>query len=69
MTLSSSLSLGSILRQLTKVKSEKVKEWMSEHKAGLDNHNAGYPARQNTGKPEPREVIKWSEAAYGEYEW
>ena len=60
---------GSLLRQLTKVKPGKVKEWMAAHENELDAYNADYGARQNTGKPDPRKVIKWSEAAYGEYEW
>ena len=60
---------GSILRQLTKVKPGKVKEWMEAHKVELDGYNAGYSASQNRGKPAPREVIKWSEVAYGAYEW
>jgi hypothetical protein len=60
---------GSLLRQLTKVKPGKVKEWMQAHQAELDTYNAGYSPRQNTGKPDPRSVIKWSEAAYGAYEW
>lgn len=60
---------GSILRQLSKVKPGLVKQWMAEHKAKLDNYNAGYGSRQNTGKSGPRDVIKWSEQAYGEYEW
>jgi len=59
---------GSILRQLSKVKPGLVKEWMGEHSSELDACNAGYGARQNTGKPDPREVIKWSEV-YGQYEW
>lgn len=56
---------GSLLRQLTGVKPGKVKQWMDENKAALDGYNAGYSARQNVGKVEPRSVIKWSEAAYG----
>lgn len=60
---------GSLLRQLSKVKPGLVKSWMTEHKAELDSYNAGYGSRQNTEKPEPREVIKWNEAAYGAYEW
>ena len=60
---------GSLLRQLTKVKPDKVKQWMQEHKSELDAYNEGYSGRQNTGKPDPREVIKWSEAAYGSYNW
>ncbi len=60
---------GSLLRQLTGVKPGKVSMWIDEHRAELDSYNAGYGARQNTGKPEPRSVIKWSEAAYGTYDW
>lgn len=60
---------GSLLRQLTKVKPGKVKEWMQVHESELCAYNAGYSTRQNTGKPEPREVIKWSEQVYGEYDW
>ena len=62
---------GSLLRQLTKVKPEKVKEWMLEQVAELDAYDRamGFAPRQNTGKPDPREVIKWSEAAYGAYDW
>ena len=43
---------GSILRQLTKVKPGKVKEWMSENKTALDSYNSDFAPRQNTGKPE-----------------
>jgi hypothetical protein len=60
---------GSLLRQLTKVKPGKVKEWMTAHQTELDSYNAGYSPRQNTGKPDPRSVIKWNEAAYGSCEW
>ena len=60
---------GSLLRQLTGVKPGKVKQWMTENKVAIDTYNAGYSSRQNVGKPAPRTVIKWSEAAYGEYEW
>jgi len=60
---------GSLLRQLSKVKPGKVKEWISENEAELEQYNAGFSPRQNTGKPEPRTVIKWSESAYGAYEW
>ncbi|PZO09769.1 MAG: hypothetical protein DCF25_21295 [Leptolyngbya foveolarum] len=60
---------GSLLRQLTKVKPGKVKEWMSDRTAELNSYNSGFAPRQNTGKPDPRSVIKWSEAAYGAYEW
>ena len=59
---------GSLLRQLSKVKPGLVKDRMAEHRAELDGYNAGYGARQNTGKPEPREAIKWSKV-YGEYQW
>ena len=60
---------GSLLRQLTGVKPGKVKLWADANQAELASYNAGYGARQNTGKPEPRSVIKWSEAAYGAYDW
>ena len=60
---------GSLLRQLSKVKPGLVKQWMAENKAAIDAYNAGYGSRQNVGKPDPRSVIKWSEAAYGAYEW
>ena len=59
---------GSLLRQITKVKPGLVKKWMEAHEAELESYNAGYPARQNTGKPAPRSVIKWSES-YGDYTW
>ena len=60
---------GSLLRQLTGVKPGKVKLWVDANQTELDSYNAGYGARQNTGKPDPRSVIKWSEAAYGAYDW
>ncbi|MEL6879055.1 MAG: protelomerase family protein [Cyanobacteria bacterium J06607_10] len=60
---------GSLLRQIAKVKPGLVKKWMAEHSTELEDYNAGYGARQNTGKPEPRAVIKWSEVAYGAYNW
>ncbi len=60
---------GSLLRQLTGTKPGKVKEWMTEHKLELNNYNAGYGSRQNVSKPAPKSVIKWSESAYGAYEW
>ena len=62
---------GSLLRQLTKVKPGKVKEWILEQAAELDAYDRamGFAPRQNTGKPDPRSVIKWSEAAYGAYDW
>ena len=59
---------GSLLRQITKVKPGLVKEWMEEHEAELESYNAGYGSRQNTDKPAPRSVIKWS-AVYGVYSW
>ena len=60
---------GSILRQLTGVRPHKVKQWMTENKAALNSYNSGYSARQNVGKPDPKSVIRWSEAAYGAYDW
>ena len=42
---------------------------MDENEAALDAYNAGYSVRQNAGKPDPRSVIKWSEQAYGAYDW
>jgi len=60
---------GSILRQLTGVKPAKVSLWVEANKAALDAYNSCYNARQNTGKPDPKSVIKWSEGAYGAYEW
>ena len=62
---------GSLLRQLTGTKPGKVKDWMLEHDSELSAYadELGHGSRQNVGKPEPREVIKWSEAAYGTYEW
>ncbi|MGI8935210.1 MAG: protelomerase family protein, partial [Phormidesmis sp.] len=52
---------GSLLRQLTGVKPGKVKDWMLEHDSELSAYadELGHGARQNVGKPEPREVIKW----------
>lgn len=62
---------GSLLRQLTGVKPGKVKEWMAEHDSELSAYAdvLGHGSRQNVGKPDPREVIKWNEQAYGEYQW
>ena len=60
---------GSLLRQITGVKPKLVKQWMTENKAALDSYNAGYSSRQNVGKPDVKTAIKWSEQAYGEYEW
>jgi len=42
---------------------------MTENKAALDSYNSGYGSRQNVGKPDPKAVIKWSEQAYGIYDW
>ena len=66
---------GSLLRQLTGVKPGKVKQWIDENKSALDSYNADYSARQNVGKIDSKNSdiakasIKWSEAAYGAYEW
>ncbi len=62
---------GSLLRQLTGVKPGKVKKWITEHDSELKTYadELGHGSRQNVGKPEPRSVIKWNEAAYGAYEW
>jgi hypothetical protein len=62
---------SSILRALTGVKPGKVKEWMDSHKAELDSYSEaqGHTYRQNVGKPDPKLAIKWSESAYGLYEW
>ncbi len=62
---------GSLLRQLTGVKPGKVKEWTLENQAELSAYadELGHGSRQNVGKADPRSVIKWSEAAYGAYEW
>ena len=42
---------------------------MSENKTALDSYNSDFAPRQNTGKPDPRDVIKWDEQVYGLYEW
>ncbi|MEL7520189.1 MAG: protelomerase family protein [Cyanobacteria bacterium J06634_6] len=62
---------GSLLRQLAKVKPGLVKEWMEDNSDELQFYadQLCHGARQNTGKPEPRSVIKWSEEAYGGYDW
>ena len=62
-------SINGLMRQLTGVKPGKVKAWMDENKAALDSYNSGYSRRQNVGKPDSKSVIKWSESAYGAYEW
>ena len=61
----------SLLLQLIKVKSVLFKEWMEDNSDELQSYadQLGYGSRQNVDKPEPRSVIKWSESAYGEYEW
>ena len=62
---------GSLLRQLSRVKPGLVKRWMSEQDSELQSYAdaMGFGSRQNVGKPDPRSVIKWSEAAYGTYKW
>ncbi len=62
---------NSLLRQMTNVKPHKVKEWMDEHKAELDSYSDAqwHSYHQNKGKADARTAIKWSEAAYGAYEW
>jgi len=62
---------GSLLRQLSRVKPGLVKRWMAEQDSELQSYAdaMGFGARQNTGKPDPRSVIKWSESAYGKYDW
>lgn len=49
----------------------KVKKWMVKQDAELSAYadELGHGPRQNAGKPEVRSVIKWSEQAYGKYEW
>ena len=61
----------SILRALAGVSPKMIKPWMAERKAELESYtNAqGHGFKQNAGKPDPRSVIKWSEQAYGEYQW
>ena len=53
------------------VKPDKVKEWMAEHNSELSAYSdaLGHGSRQSVGKPEPREVVKWNQKAYGEYQW
>lgn len=62
---------GSLLRQLAKVTPKLVSQWMQAHEAELNAYTegAGHKAYQNKGKADPRSVIKWSEGAYGKYEW
>ena len=61
----------SILRSLAGVSPRLIRPWMDERKAGLESYKEaqGHGYQQNKGKPDPRSIIKWSEAAYGEYEW
>lgn len=42
-----------------------------EHKAELDAYREaqGHSYQQNKGKADARTVIKWSESAYGDYDW
>lgn len=56
---------------MTKVKPDKVAQWMIAHQAELDSYRDGqsHSYQQNKGKADIREVIRWSEAAYGAYEW
>ncbi|PZO58056.1 MAG: hypothetical protein DCF15_05835 [Phormidesmis priestleyi] len=53
------------------VKPDKVNEWMAEYQCELLAHTDAlrHGSRQNVGKPEPREVVKWNQEAYGEYQW
>lgn len=61
----------SILRQLAGVSPKLIGPWMDEHRAELESYSEaqGHSYQQNKGKPDPRSVLKWSEAAYGKYEW
>lgn len=59
---------GSLLRRLAPVTPRKVTEWVKTNKANIEAYNSGYSGRQNVGKPDPKSVIKWSEAAYGAYD-
>ena len=61
----------SILRELAGVSPKMIKPWMDEQQEALESYrNAqGHTYRQNADKPGPRSVMKWSEAAYGEYQW
>lgn len=61
---------NSLLRQMAKVKPEKIKEWMDERQSELDSYRdaQGHTYQQNKGKV-VRDDIKWSEQAYGAYEW
>ncbi|MFK8185440.1 MAG: hypothetical protein AB8B99_18850 [Phormidesmis sp.] len=48
---------GALLRQITKVKPGKVKQWMDTYQAELDSYNSGFHSRQNTGKPALRVLL------------
>ncbi len=56
---------------LAKPRLNHAKEWMDEHNAELDSYSEaqGHSYQQNKGKADIREVIKWSEEAYGAYQW
>ncbi len=62
---------NSLLRQMTNVKPDKVIDWVAKHKAELDSYSEaqGHTYHQNKGKADARTAIKWSESAYGVYEW
>lgn len=61
----------SLLRHLAGVSPKAIRPWMNEHEEELTAYaNAqGHIYQQNKGKDDPRSVMKWSEAAYGEYDW
>jgi len=61
----------SALRELAGVSPKMITPWMDEHKAELDSYSEaqGHTYRQNKDKANVRSVIKWSEQAYGPYEW
>jgi hypothetical protein len=51
------------------VKAQSVNEWVDANAAEIEAYTEaqGHGYRQNVGKD--LSVIKWSEAAYGAYEW
>lgn len=57
------------LRKLAGVNVKRVNDWVDENSAELDQYTEaqGHGFRQNVGKD--LSIIKWSEAAYGAYEW
>ena len=61
----------SVLRWLGGVSPKLVTEWVNEHKVEIDGYSEaqGHSYQQNKGKADARAVMKWSEAAYGSYEW